>query len=88
MKISDHIQHLCILLASYETDEPHWDIELFGGAETNPYTPEYTTEQFTEMLSMDHCGDCINMPATCPRCWAEAILHKATWIGERLNGPE
>lgn len=72
---------LCLLLASYEMDEPHADLPRLTGSR---HYPTYTAEEFASWLAMDHHGDCTGLPAPCIRCYAEMIRHKANWLAERL----
>lgn len=71
---------LAILLARYEMDEPHVDEPDGSG-----HYPEITPETFAGWLAGPHQGDCVDLPAPCVRCFAEAIRHKADWVAARLT---
>lgn len=82
MEINDDVKLLACLLASYEMDEPH--VDLPDLKDEDSHYPEVDWEEFEGWMKEEHCGDCINLPAPCIRCYAEMILHKAKWIDERL----
>lgn len=70
------VRLLSELLCNYECDTP------YDEGESPP--DMWPWEKIEECLKLDHCGDCVNVPATCPRCFVEDVLKKATWISERL----
>lgn len=86
-QVEESISHLRdqlqVLLAAYESDEPHWGPE--EGADSQSHYPTFTPDQFAAMLREEHHGDCCGQPGTCPRCWAERIAHKADWIASRIG---
>lgn len=69
-------------LASYEADEPHVDLPSYEGSD---YYPAITYDEILMHSQSDHAGDCVKMPMTCMRCWAERILHKAEFIEDFIN---
>lgn len=77
-------RQLACLLACYEMDELHIDTPRSKGSD---YYPSTSWEAICRDASQDHDGDCNNQPQPCVRCWAEAIIHKANWIAEKLNQP-
>lgn len=81
--ISKLRDQLRVLLAAYESDEPHWGPE--EGADSQGHYPTFTPDQFAALLQSDHQGDCCGKPGTCSRCWAERIAHKADWIASRIG---
>jgi hypothetical protein len=84
---------LACLLASYDSDAPHvryhtFDAESEGGRwdEGSQHYPDITPEMFASWLAGSHFGDCVGVPATCLRCYAEPIWHQAEWLTLRLRG--
>jgi len=79
--MNEDIIKLACLLLSYEIDRPHTSSpDLDVGDESQQHYPEITSEQFKNWLTIEHCGDCVNLAATCPRCTAEDTLHQANWL--------
>jgi hypothetical protein len=76
------VRRLAELLASYEMDAPHAD-EPEGTANY----PNITWDQLVTWMGVEHHGDCVNLPCSCTRCFAEAIVHQARWMAERLTDP-
>ena len=76
---------LACLLASYEMDEPHVNLpDLVVGTEDKQHYPIISPDEFQKWLVTEHCGDCIKLPASCIRCYAEMVAHKAKWIASKL----
>lgn len=73
------VKRLACLLWSYEADEPH------AGEWESHFYPQVSETDLDMKLAEDHEGDCNGNPSPCDRCYAEQIIHKATWIAERLN---
>lgn len=72
-------KRLACLLWSYEADEPH------EGEWESYFYPKVTESDLDKHLAEDHEGDCIGEPSPCNRCYAEQVMHKASWLAERLN---
>ena len=65
-----NIDKLASVIAAYDIDSPHFN-------EDQLYTPEVPIK---EWLTLEHEGDCINLPAPCRRCFAEEIYCKVKYI--------
>lgn len=72
-------QILACGLWSYEVDEPHQENE------EKPFFPSIEWEEIESHLQTEHCGDCVNLPATCVRCYAEDIVRKAKWLADHYH---
>ncbi len=68
--------HLFWLIANYESDEPYEEGE-------EPCL-SFSLKELHDWKELDHHGDCVNMPMTCMRCFAERCWHKACWIVDNL----
>lgn len=61
-----------------------WDNESKSDAEVRSNLIErYNVESYLSALQEEHCGDCIHVPCSCIKCWAEEIAGTDTIAGLR-----
>ena len=86
MEQTDIVRKLACLIASYEMDAPHTSSPTLDvGSESEQFYPLILWETIINCANDEHNGDCVKQPQTCTRCWAEDVIHKATWIAGRLK---
>lgn len=73
---------LAVALANYEMDEPHTESP---DCEASDCYGTLTYENLLEGAAMEHHGDCVKLPCSCFRCYADHILHKSRWLAERIT---
>jgi hypothetical protein len=78
----DIFKKLAVGLANYEMDEPH--VESPDCTASDCYGT-ITYEQLIEGSETEHHGDCVSLPCSCFRCYADHILHKANWLYGKMN---
>lgn len=80
--MTDLAKRIAVLLANYEMDEPHFDLEgnvVYGLSAT---FPELALQ---EWAGAAHHGDCLKEPGPCLRCMASEWLFKGQWIAACLE---
>ena len=86
----DELENIIIEMGLYSEEGEHFDLKrvresyknyLGKGDESFTEIVKKRSKEFEEELLGTHCGDCICVPCSCMKCWAEQFLEIDTTKG-------